>query len=183
VTANRVFNGPAFIALLLAVVACSHHGPVPPSTPAEGRTRFRALAPADASVGDIEAKGESLTPAYASAENQAPEYPGYALKAGCRSGTVPVRVYLGADGNVTGQRDIPERPLPGDSCHLAFRAAVQTAVNAWKFSPSYRMTQVRGPERDGQPGPTRWEQTPIAIYLDFEFFFEVVAGKGIVRSK
>ena len=55
--------------------------------------------------------------------------------------------------------------------------------HGWKFSPSHRMTAVPGPERDGQPGLTRWEQTPVAIYLDFEFVFEVVAGKGIVRSK
>ncbi len=141
------------------------------------------MAPPDSPPGATWAVSENLTPAYASSDNQAPEYPAYALKAGCRSGTVPVRVYLAVDGNVTGQRDIPERPLPSDSCHLAFRAAVQAAVNAWKFSPSYRMTAARGPERDGQPGLTRWEQTPLAIYLDFEFFFEVVAGKGIVRSK
>ena len=29
----------------------------------------------------------------------------------------------------------------------------------------------------------RWEQEAIAVYLDFEFSFEIVAGKGVVRSR
>ena len=34
------------------------------------------------------------------------------------------------------------------------------------------------------PAPVmRWKQEPIAIYVDFEFTFEVVAGKGIVRTR
>jgi len=124
-----------------------------------------------------------MTPAYPSADNRTPEYPAYALKAGCRSGTVPVRVHVDASGKVTSQRDIPDRPLPSDGCHIAFRAAVQGVVNDWRFAPSYRVTPSRGPEVDGQPGITSWTQTPIAVYLDFEFFFEVVGGKGVVRPR
>ena len=164
--------------------ACAHHAAVAPSVVLqEGRTSVRVLNPPEVAPGPVEPLSESVTPAYASADNKVPEYPAYALKAGCRSGTVPVRVYVGPEGNVTQQRDIPERPLPSDGCHLAFRAAVQGVVNDWKFAPAYRMKPVPGPERDGQPGIPRWEQTPIAIYLDFEFFFEVVGGKGIVRTR
>jgi hypothetical protein len=163
--------------------ACAHHAAVAPSILQEGRTSVRALKPPDVATGQVETVNESVTPAYASGENKVPEYPAYALKAGCRAGTVPVRVYVGPDGNVTSQRDIPERPLPSDGCHMAFRAAVQGAVNDWKFAPAYRMKPVPGPAREGQPGLTRWEQTPIAVYLDFEFFFELVGGKGVVRSR
>jgi hypothetical protein len=168
---------------LLAAVACTHHVEVAPPSPPEGRTSFRALAPSGAAPGAAEAVSEKITPAYASPDNKAPEYPAYALKAGCRSGTVPVRVDVGADGNVIGQRDIPERPLPGDNCHVAFRAAVQSVVSGWKFAPSYRVAGTPRPTSDGRPGFTRWEQTPIAVYLDFEFFFEVVGGKGVVRER
>jgi hypothetical protein len=170
-------------AFMLFAAACAHRVAVAPGVPPEGRTSFRALNPSDVGQGTIEAASESITPAYASPTNKAPEYPAYALKAGCRGGVVPVRVFVGPDGNVTSQRDIPERPLPGDTCHLAFRAAVQGAIDDWKFAPAYRMKAVPGPARDGQPGLTAWEQTPIAIYLDFEFTFAVVAGQGVVRSR
>jgi hypothetical protein len=171
------------IVALVSVIGCTHRLAVEPQLPPEGRTSYRALASPDVSAGAAPASSERITPAYASAENEAPEYPAYALKAGCRSGTVPVRVDVGATGNVTDQRDIPERPLPSDGCHMAFRAAVQSVVKDWKFAPSYRMTPVPGPERDGQPGIPSWSQTPIAVYLDFEFSFEVVGGKGVVRSR
>lgn len=163
-------------------VACAHRV-APTVVLQEGRTTIRVLNRPEVDAGPVDALSESVTPAYASGENEVPEYPAYALKAGCRAGTVPVRVYVGPGGNVTGQRDIPERPLPSDGCHVAFRAAVQAAVNEWRFAPAYRLKPVPGPERDGQPGLTRWEQTPIAVYLDFEFLFEVVGGKGVVRSR
>jgi hypothetical protein len=169
--------------VLLGGLACARQVPAPTLAPPEGRTSFRALVPAGADKATVEAASETITPAYASPDNQPPEYPAYALEAGCRSGTVPVRVFVGADGNVTGQKDIPGRPLPGDNCHVAFRAAVQGTVNGWKFAPAYRVASVPRPTRDGEPGITRWDQSPIPVYLDFEFFFEVVAGKGVVRSR
>jgi hypothetical protein len=66
---------------------------------------------------------------------------------------------------------------------MAFRAAVQSAVNGWKFAPSFRQTPKVDPNADPRAPVTRWKQEAIAIYLDFEFTFEVVAGKGIVRTR
>jgi outer membrane biosynthesis protein TonB len=151
---------------------------------AEGRTSVRALNTPTVETGTPDPSSERITPAYASPENLPPEYPAYALKAGCRNGVVAVRVYLGADGNVTAQRDVPERPLPSDSCHVAFRAAVQGAVKDWRFAPAFRLTPVPGRDPgDGRPPLVRWEQSPIAVYLDFEFSFEIVQGKGVVRGR
>lgn len=124
---------------------------------------------------------ERITPAYASPENRLPDYPAYALKAGCRDGTVPVRVTIGTDGNVAAQQDVPGRPLPSDECHMAFRAAVQGAVKDWKFAPAFRQKPVPGP--DPRAPIMRWEQVPIAIYIDFEFSFQVVHGKGVVHTR
>jgi hypothetical protein len=171
-----------WVVALPFAVACARRAVVAPPV-LEGRTSVRALKPPEVAEGTVEALSESITPAYASGENKVPEYPPHALKAGCRAGTVPVRVYVGPDGNVTSQRDIPEHPLPSDGCHMAFRAAVEGVVNDWRFAPAYRMKPVPGPVRDGQPGIARWEQTPIAIYLDFEFTFEVIGGKGVVRRR
>lgn len=96
-----------------------------------------------------------------------------------------MRVHIGADGNVAAQTDVPGRPLPDDQCHMAFRAAVQGTVTDWRFAPAFRQkpTPGRDVDHDGRPDITLWEQTAIAIYVDFEFFFEVVGGKGVVRAR
>jgi hypothetical protein len=125
-----------------------------------------------------------MVPARASQENRLPEYPAYALRAGCRDGVVPVRVHIDADGNVTAQRDVPGRPLAEDQCHSAFRASVQGAVADWRFAPAFRQTMSPGRDLgDGQTAIPRWEQSAVAIYVDFEFRFDVKEGKGAVRTQ
>lgn len=180
---------PAFLALfavLLAVSACSTRRPpaAPPDDPLAGKTSVRVLN-AEIGPGSPAPSDVKITPVYAHEENKLPEYPAYALKAGCRTGKVPVRVTIGADGNVSGQADVPGRPLPSDPCLVAFRAAVQGAVKDWRFAPAFRQQAVPGPDRDGDGRPdfARWEQTAIAVHVDFEFTFEVVGGKAVVRTR
>ena len=113
-----------------------------------------------------------------------PQYPPYALKAGCREGIIPVRIHVGTDGNVAAQQDVPGRPLPDDPCHTAFRAAVQSAVNEWRFAPAFRQRPL--PAADGtvrRGPPLKWEQEAVAIYVDFEFSFEAVEGRGVVHTR
>lgn len=160
--------------------------PAPETTDTrEGRTRVRVLNPPSAGTGEATASAETITAAQASEQNKLPEYPAYALRAGCQQGRVPVRVHIGTDGNVAAQTDVPGRPLPDDPCHVAFRAAVQGAVSPWKFAPAFRQTPSPGPDvdHDGRPDITHWEQKAVAIYVDFEFYFEVVEGKGVVRTR
>ena len=169
----------------ILLLDCAHHRPPPVATvPDEGRTSVRVLnAPATPSDGAVEAQTERLTPAYASPDNRLPDYPPVALKAGCRRGLVAVRVHIDPDGNVTAQRDVPGHPLPADECHMAFRASVQSAINTWRFAPAFRQTPIVDAATDARAPVLHWRQEPIAIYLDFEFTFDVVAGKGIVRSR
>jgi TonB-like protein len=176
--------------VVLVLAASSCHARRPPrvsviESKPEGRTSVRVLsAPANGSAGLPDPMSERLTPAYASPDNKLPDYPHYALKAGCREGVVPVRVYVGPDGNVTSQRDVPGRPLPSDQCHSAFRAAVQSAVDAWKFAPAFRQVPYLVPDpQERQPPVTRWHQTAVTIFVDFEFLFSVVDGKGVVKSR
>jgi outer membrane biosynthesis protein TonB len=174
------------VASLLALACAAHRHVDAPADRAtrEGQTSVHVLTAPDVGTASVEASDVRITPAYASPENALPDYPAYALRAGCRDGLVPVRVHVGADGNVTAQRDIPGRPLPDDQCHSAFRAAVQGAVRDWKFAPAFRVTQLPGRDPgDGRPTVPRWEQSPIAIYVDLEFAFQVVEGKGVVRSR
>ena len=174
------------IGMALVFACCAHHQKVTVPAP-EGKTSVRVLnAPETPSPGagaGPPAPAERITPAYASADNGLPEYPAYALKAGCGRGVVAVRVHVNREGNVSAQRDVPGRPLPADECHMAFRAAIQTAVNGWRFAPAFRQTPIVDPAADPRAPVLRWEQEAIAVYLDFEFSFEIVAGKGVVRSR
>src|SRR5206468_10245462 len=87
------------VVLALASVCCAHHHKVMAPDP-EGKTSVRVLNPPEiAGVSGLPAPpGERITPAYASADNRLPEYPPYALKAGCTQGIVAVRVPVHPEG-------------------------------------------------------------------------------------
>jgi outer membrane biosynthesis protein TonB len=169
------------VALISTSCGARRHLVSPAVDSREGRTSVRILKEPEAESTDPDPSEERITPAYASSENKLPEYPAYALRAGCRDGIVPVRVYIGTNGNVAAQGDVPSRALLSDQCHMAFRAAVQSAVRDWKFAPAFRQKPMPGP--DPRAPIMRWEQSPITIYLDFEFSFQVVQGKGVVHTR
>lgn len=98
---------------------------------------------------------------------------------------MPIRVSIGADGNVARFDPVPGRPVADDQCHSAFWAATVSAVREWRFSPAYRQTPKPGPDidGDGKPDFARWEREAITIHLDFEFTFRIVEGRGQVLSR
>jgi hypothetical protein len=65
--------------------------------------------------------------------------------------------------------------------HPTIATAVQSTVKDWKFAPAFRQKPLPGP--DPRAPIVHWEQSPVAIYLDFESSFEVVHGKGLVRAR
>lgn len=160
--------------------------PVTPDDPwREGRARYRALPPPATSGGAAEVSAATLTPAYASPENALPVFPDFALRAGCDGGVVRARVFVGADGNVTGSEDLAAaEPEASGRCPAALRGAVHAAVSRWRFAPAFRVRpRERPPTADGRPRLPEWEQTPVPVFLDFEFTFEVVDGKPAVRLR
>lgn len=171
-----------WLAAVAALAACTSRPPQPappaPPDPRSGETRVRSLSPPPAGEATIET-AESITPAYASADNALPEFPRYALDAGCSGGVVTVRLFVGADGNVTGSEELA--PPPGGRCHAALSGAVHAAVGRWRFAPAFRVRQV--PAGDGSSRLPRWEQTPIPVYLDFEFTFLVRDGRPAVEVR
>ena len=183
-------RGSVLIAAALTAAACAKPRAAqapspPPEDPTTVRTSVRLLNQPDITPGEADVR-ERLTPAFASDANALPVYPAYALKAGCRDGSVPVRVHINTEGNVSAQRDVPDHPLQNDACHVAFRAAVQAAVQGWRYAPSFREKKVAGPDidKDGKPDFERWVQDgSVAIYIDYEFLFRVVNGKGEVRTR
>jgi hypothetical protein len=172
-------------ALLLSALACAHPRPVVQPPDPQGRTSVRVLnTPARSSVdGEVSAWAPRITPAYASASNALPIYPAHALKARCGKDAVAVRIHVDPAGNVSKQESVPGRPPRPEPCPQAFEAAVAAAVRDWKFAPAFRQTPIVEPGADPRAAPLKWHQEPIAIYLDFEFTFEVVAGRGIVRTQ
>jgi len=180
-------GGRAAAAGLVLSVACGAR-PARVVTPAPDRTGVSSVRVLENAAGKPalpDAVVERMTPAYASDANALPVYPAHALAAGCRDGTVAVRLHVGDDGNVSKAAYVPDRPVAEDACHSAFWATTFSAVQAWRFAPAFRQTPRPGPDLDGDGRPdfTRWEQTPAAIYLDFEFAFRVVEGRGQVLSR
>ena len=172
-------------ALLLIPLACAPRRPVIPPPDPQGRTSVRVLnAPASPSAGgEVSSWAPRITPAYASASNALPVYPAHALKARCGTDTVAVRIHVDPAGNVSRQESVPGRPPRHEPCAQAFEAAAATAVRDWKFAPAFRQTPIVEPGADPQAAPLKWQQEPVAIYLDFEFTFEVVDGRGVVRTQ
>lgn len=165
----------AALVLLPACAARSRPGalPGPEASPAEGRTSVRILNPASANP-EPDSK-VTVVAAEAGPENQLPEYPARALAADCGSGRVAVRIRIATTGRVQLQGDVPGRAVPSDACHQEFAGAVRETVQKWGFFPAMR--RVCG---DGASDCT---STPVPISLDLEFLFEVVGGKGRVRSE
>ncbi len=135
---------------------------------------MQVLNPSDADRSQHDAEA-TIVPAEAGPENRLPEYPARALAAGCGQGRVAVRVHIGTDGRVQLQGEVPGRPVSSDACHQEFAAAAHDAVSRWGFFPAMR--RVCG------DGASECTNMPIAIYLDLEFLFEVVDGKGRVRAQ
>jgi outer membrane biosynthesis protein TonB len=162
------WRGAVLLTVALLAAGCVRKRPAPPADPDQGRTSVRPLVDADVEAGAA-VPDPGVTPVYASDGNTPPEYPAYALRAGCGGGVVAVRVVIGVDGNVQEQREVPGRPLPADACHQAFRTAAAAAVARWRFAPAFRVS-----------GRT---QEPVPVHVDFEFLFEVVDGQGRVRSR
>ncbi len=163
------------LAVLLACCAAKRATvvPSPSEDPLAGRSSVRILNSPE--VGRVREESRvTVVPAEAGPENALPVYPPAALQARCGSGVVPIRIHIGTNGRVVRQSEVPGRNLAGDSCHGLFAEAVRTAVSRWGFFPAMRHVC----EGDG----TACTDTPITIFLDLEFRFEVVSGKGIVTT-
>jgi hypothetical protein len=182
---GRMATRAAALGGLLLSLGCAARSRPPAAAVLTGVTSVRVLENEATQPSPSEAQADTITPAFASDGNKLPEYPPYALGGGCQNGVVPIRVYVGTDGNVSAVRPIPSRPVPTDRCHSAFWVATYAAVQGWRFAPAFRQTPRPGPDLDGdgRPDRTNWEQTPVVIYLDFEFTFRVVNGKGEVQSR
>jgi TonB family protein len=168
----------ACVVVLLPACAARAKPPAGPAVPPssvdtrEGHTSVRVLDSPEARRPSSKSR-VTVVAAEAGPENKLPEYPPAALRAGCGGGVVAVRIHIGPNGRVR-QSAVPGRSPASGPCQDAFAAAVRATVSSWGFFPAMR--RVCG---DDETGCT---DSPITVYLDLEFRFEVVDGRGRVSS-
>lgn len=182
-----------FVGLALVVAACGARlapsakpAPAPAETPSrEGVTAVRVLNQPERNAPDVQAKVVDLSPAYSVEENALPVYPHEALRASCPDGVVAVRVTVDTKGLPTLLRDVPGRPVPADACHAAFREAAVRALRDWQFLAARREVRHESADVDGngRPDYTWLVPEPVTIFVDLEFAFRIVEGRGVVAPK
>jgi hypothetical protein len=77
------------------------------------------------------------------------------------------------------------RPVPADACHAAFREATVRALRDWQFLPARREVRHESADVDGngKPDYTWLVPEPVTIFVDLEFTFRIVEGRGVVAPK
>jgi hypothetical protein len=175
-------------ALLVVSSGCANrpaasHGPAPPD-PLRGTTNATLLPDPAARGAELEEDEEYRPPAIRG-ENRLPLYPEEALAAHCGDGIVALRIVIGTEGDVIDVSDSPLLDSTGGGCGADFHASAASAVRAWRFWPAEKRRLAPGEDydKDGSPDYEKvLETTPLPVYLDIRFDFEVVEGVGRVRT-
>ncbi len=92
---------------------------------------------------------------------------------------------IDTDGNVGQVLDSPLARSDRGAFAADYRRTVADAVRTWRFLPGVFQHVTGGADRDGDGKPDYKVMTsadPVAVYYDIRFTFEIVEGKGVVRS-
>jgi hypothetical protein len=112
-----------------------------------------------------------------------PGYPEEALAADAPTTDVIVRVVVAKDGSVSSVRRSPLAGPPRGEWEKLFYDVVSETVADWRYEPCVLRELEDGPDRDGD-GASDYTlvvaSTPMTVYLDLKFRFEIVAGTGQV---
>jgi len=175
--------------LLLGTAGCARRvAPVAPPPQSEpdsyrGQSSFEVLV--DGKQRPDLPKGQDFVPPRPIAELATPAYLLRALSAKYGKASVIVRVVIGTEGLVTEINNPPNNAPAVGPYADDFRSAVEEAVHRWRFQPAeYRQFEDgKDLNGDGKPDYQRlvWSQV-VPVYLDVRFDFEIVRGKGQVRS-
>jgi len=115
-----------------------------------------------------------------------PLYPDDALRAGDGPHHEIVRVVIDDQGDVASVGDSPLGTSDGGLYATSFRKAVDDAVHSWHFMPGVLSRVAPGNDLDGD-GKADYVVTTahevVPVYYDVKFTFEIVDGRGIVRSE
>jgi hypothetical protein len=114
-----------------------------------------------------------------------PKYPERALAAHDGPHHETVRIVIDDHGAVSQVLDSPMERSDGGPFAEDYRRAVNDAVRTWRYEPGRLQHVENGADKDGNGKPDykvmkSWE--PIAVYYDIRFTFEIVDGKGVVKT-
>jgi len=174
-------------ALLLA--GCTSRKPlqvIPPSAPppAAGKTSYSYIFdPANPALG-LPADVQFVRP-MATETAALPTYPESALAARDKAHREVVRIVIDDHGSVGQVLDSPMEPSDGGPFAADYRRAVDAAVRTWRFQPGELRHVKDGNDLDGDGKPDYKVMTSaerVAVYYDIRFMFEIVNGKGEVRT-
>lgn len=175
------------IVIVVAAAACAS-GPVaaPPSraTAGVGAVSFNQIPDPTAQPPSADGNREYLRPRLEEGF-KLPGYPDQALAAAAPASDVVVRVVIATDGSVASVEPSPLAAPPTDEWGPLFYEAVREAVSAWRYDPCQLRVLEDGPDRDGDGRPDFQlvvDSTPLAVYLDLSFRFEIVDGDGRVST-
>jgi len=182
---NRIAPAAPLAIVALLVGGCARGGVV--------AVPWNVLGPAD--LGEVSAmalpdpsqrpldENVELIPPVGTPDNRLPDYPSRPLAARFGTARTVVRIVIDAEGRVTSIGDSPVRESTGGVYGDEFRRAVDEVVRDWTFRPAQYRVLRPGDDRDGDGEPDFQyvvSSTPIAVYLDVQFSFEIVEGKGRV---
>jgi len=178
------------LSLSALLAACAHTGATAPSQPSvptptpaasslpaprEGEVAVEFLADPDSPKPKLD-ESQEFTPA-SPTWTPLPGYPPEALAGGGPSAVVAVRLVL-EGGGVRDVNDSPKLARYTGPFAREFRAAVETAVSHWGFTPA--RIDTLGPARPDMPERYLLATRYVPTYLDFAFRFSVVEGRGVV---
>ena len=88
-------------------------------------------------------------------------------------------------GTVSQVGDSPMGQSDGGPFAEDYRRAVDDAVRTWRYQPGVLQHVVPGHDLDADGKPdykvvTSWDV--VAVYYDIRFTFEIVDGKGVVKT-
>lgn len=114
-----------------------------------------------------------------------PVFPDAALAAGAPPTVIVVRVVVAEDGSVARVGPSPLAAPLGGEWNALFLGAVVESVSGWRFDPCQLRELENGPDRNGDGAPDYHvvvASTPLSVYLDLAFRFEIVDGNGMVTT-
>jgi len=114
-----------------------------------------------------------------------PKYPERALAVHDGPHREIVRIVVDTHGNVGQVLDSPMGRSDGGPFAADYRRAVDEAVRTWRYQPGVLRHVADGADKDGDGKPDYKIMTssdPIAVYYDLRFTFEIVDGKGVVKT-
>jgi hypothetical protein len=185
---SRIDAAWVISALAVALAGCAAKKPVAPITPPppspEGKSSYSFIFdPANPALGLPEDVQFDRPKPVDTAT--LPVYPERALAAHDAPHRESVRIVIDTHGNVDHVLDSPMERSDGGPFAADYRRAVDDALRTWRYLPGALQHVAPGHDLDGDGKPDYKVMTssdPVAVYYDIRFTFEIVDGKGVVKT-